>query len=856
MINQTKQSTLISNSDDRGSSTTAERLQALHEFARSGANDPHLFISAALDDKDDEVRCTAITYLGDLPTLKMLLKQKGSVKDAASLQYHKIIAGSLPSTLSAEDRLHAIESLNPKSVKQVALLAKCKEAATAALSRIEDSQDLADLCLFAATVYVRKTAAEKMDDVDLINELMQKTEGKDKTVFKVLSNKTLTIKKGTKPEVVKQVKQTIAANDSELVISTVAKKEDDPVKPLHKPVTEKERLEVAARFNDLSTEISDFYSAISKLSIKNTGQLNKQTVIQKKLKQKINWPDSLPPANGFEEFLAQEKHLINITGKNRSYQSKLAASSSELIELLKTALDEGKSNDASRLWDKIQGNIGNTGGQIHRELTQKTNEFKTKLSELKDWKNFAETQKKKELIAQMQHLLEAKMHPSDKSKHISKLHREWKLLGHSSQNERLWRQFKTSSDQAFEPCREFFKQQKQVMANNLKQRIQICEQMEAYLETIDHSVIDLVSIKKVEAKARDEWKLYAPVENSKIKKLQKRFYAIMDKLRKIKRSALHISAESKKTLIVRAEELIDLEDNREAMNQAKLLQSEWKKIGPSSYKDDRKYWEAFRAACDKIFAKRDIENQKARNEIVVAIKEVNQSLNELDGILNQNEEAFRESRKLLSSVQRNFRDALSPKIKKERKQLLVKFDNIVGKIETRFRKLPNKKLQQAKAALSEKATICLQLETNLLACENEDDLCKATDKIDDSQWENLQLCANKEFDEAMDNRFQSLRKIASIKQFLALTKDTESEARNKIVELEIKANLDSPESDKGLRMQVQLNQLKTNFGRTTDNNHSKFARDFELAFLCFGPLDHSVREEMERRVEKAVDKLI
>jgi len=190
MMNQTEKSRPLAESDNQTGSTPAERLQALHEFAKSGANDPDRFVSAALNDNDNEVRCAAIAYLSDLPTLESLLKQKGKVQDAASLQYHKIISGVIPSDLSAEVRVQTIASLSPKSVKQVALLAKCKEAGAAALSRIKDNQDLADLCLFAAIVYVRKTAAEKIEDVDLINELIHKTEGKDKTVFKVLSSKS------------------------------------------------------------------------------------------------------------------------------------------------------------------------------------------------------------------------------------------------------------------------------------------------------------------------------------------------------------------------------------------------------------------------------------------------------------------------------------------------------------------------------------------------------------------------------------------------------------------------------------------------------------------------------------------
>ena len=56
--------------------------------------------------------------------------------------------------------------------------------------------------------------------------------------------------------------------------------------------------------------------------------------------------------------------------------------------------------------------------------------------------DYPPTEKKKELITQMQHLIDSKMHASDRSKSISKMHKEWKTLGRSSQNEQFWKEFK------------------------------------------------------------------------------------------------------------------------------------------------------------------------------------------------------------------------------------------------------------------------------------------------------------------------------------------------------------------------------------------------------------------------------
>ena len=59
------------------------------------------------------------------------------------------------------------------------------------------------------------------------------------------------------------------------------------------------------------------------------------------------------------------------------------------------------------------------------------------------------------------------------------MHQEWKALGHSNQNEQLWKEFKKVSDEAYEPCKEHFKQRKQLMNDNLLKRREICDTLEA-----------------------------------------------------------------------------------------------------------------------------------------------------------------------------------------------------------------------------------------------------------------------------------------------------------------------------------------------------------------------------------------
>ena len=87
--------------------------------------------------------------------------------------------------------------------------------------------------------------------------------------------------------------------------------------------------------------------------------------------------------------------------------------------------------------------------------------------------------------------------------------------------------------------------------------------------------------------AEQRWKETAPVEQAKIKELQKRYYGLLNALRKIRREISQENAKRKQDAIAKAEALAASEDRGEAMRAAKELQRQWKEIGPTTHKDGR-----------------------------------------------------------------------------------------------------------------------------------------------------------------------------------------------------------------------------------------------------------------------------
>jgi hypothetical protein len=631
--------------------------------------------------------------------------------------------------------------------------------------------------------------------------------------------------------------------------------------PVHKAEVSAEIAPVKAAVNKpkpplepiVEQELADFVSSLDKLSFKNTTKLVAFKTTINTFKKRVKAEET-----PFIELIsATEARLTGLLEKNKSHQEKLHETTLALLETLKTSLTDGQSANALSAWDKIQGNISNTLGKSRGELQKLANEHKDAINELRAWKVFASTEKKKQLIEQIKNLAESKMHASDRSKHIATMHKDWKALGRSNQNEELWAEFKALSDKAYEPCKEYFKQRKQLMAENFKKRREICDQLEKDATQLEAEELNISDLNKLLSGAEAQWKKYAPVEQSKINKLQKRFYALINQLRKLRRNSVKGNANAKQECISAAIELGTLEDNAKAMSEAKSLQQQWKKIGPTSFKEDKKYWEEFRSACDKIFEQRNSESEQLKEELIRVENSLKDILKSLGAFLDLDDEAFRSCRAEYQGLMQTFSSELDPRLKSQRKPLLDQFNGIKRKIDMRFKSLPDKKLLQLMAQVSQKTAFLDELEKGLLNATSDEDFNNRLDEACKAQWQSFNPIGREELDTLLNQRWQSVSKLKSKAEFEKLLLKGSNEMRDLCIDLEIRANIESPATDQSSRMTIQLAQLKSGFGKAKPDRaeNTKFAKAMELRLTCIGPIDGNSHDAYMPRAKIAIDRL-
>ena len=827
-----------------------DRLRTIKQLGADANATQEALSYIARHDEHESVRRGAVKFIQDLDVLFELQSVQGVMQESAAQQYYRILAGNFEAGISQQQRVASISTLPAAALKQVALLAKCKVAGTEALSRIDQAVELADLSLFAVSVHVRKNAALKIQDSRLLAEIRDKVRDKDKTVFKVIEQRLSAILDSRKEE--EHSAQRVATTSTKaapttLSVASEAKAEAKAevkaaVKPVKQPPLNPEK------------ELPKLEQELSKLSYKNTAHLNALHHSLNNLSKVIaaSNTDLAPRANTLHEVLTEKLK------KNNAHQDQLRKNTEALLDTLKQALEEGQSHDALPAWDKIQGNISNTSGKLRASLQKQANLHKNTLNELRDWKIYAATEKKKDLVKQMQHLIESKMHAADRSRHIGNMHRDWKALGRSNQNEALWREFKKLSDEAYAPCKDYFKQRKLLMASNLEQRRELCDKLESDLTNIDKENVNIAKLNKLLSGSEQDWKRYAPVEQSKIRNLQKRYYLVVNKLRKLRKVSLRENGKLKQDYISQAQALCELEDNQQAMNNARSLQQQWKKVGPTSYKEDNKYWEEFRAACDKIFEKRNQEAENFRESLKQIEKNIAKILQSLESLFNLDDDAFRKSRVDFQDLMQEFSSSLDPRIKKQRTRLLDKFNGLKRNIEMRFKNLPDKKRQLLKNALLAKSKFLEKIESKLLASKDEKQFVEIKDQLDNGAWEQIESSGNAQYEEALQDRLQNTVNAGSLDALRSLAQECEAKVRSLCIELEIRANIDTPKHDQALRMQIQLNQLKHGFGQSKPdrNDNTKYAMDAELKSFCLGPLATPIQQELTQRLQGAIRKLL
>ena len=720
-----------------------------------------------------------------------------------------------------------------------AVLAAQEEQALQAAIAGKDGPAVARLVIEGSSTKVRQLAAEAVEDPELIRQLIRDARGgKDKSVYKILTRKRDVLLAHEREA--EQLQAEIAA-----AAAAIERHSHRHFDPLFTPTLE--QLEnrwqaVAAHATpdiaattgesiDRAREvIAQHLRQIAAEAARELAAANSAALAQKQREQE----ERTATAAAAERAKVQEEQRKAQTEKQESEAHALRQIGG-LLRKAQSALAGGSSRTASGLRRAIEEKLA-TAPPLPAHMASQLRQLDEKLQNLKDWKSFSVAPKRAELIERMAALVGATMHPTALAGEIKNLQEQWKTLskGAGEDIEADWQRFHTAAEQAYQPCREFFADQDKIKQENLRQRGQLFERLAAFEGRQDWEQPDWRTVITALREARQLWREHSPVDPADSKELQNKFNELTAGLQSRVDAEYARNVKEKKSLIERARRLSTGSDTRQATDEAKRLQEQWKTVGPVPREDDRKLWEEFRQQCDAVFQKRQQE-YSAQNEALQASKSQAVGLCEqLEKIAGLTDRELLEQAKQLPELRDAF-DAIGELPKAEARQLHNRFDRAYDRCQRAVSQQHARDAEQGWISLLDAAD---QVRAYRLALVRQ---------ADESERDSLKQVAETSIAGATN---WPKRGLEALKKSLAQPGDSDLAAnelalRTLCIRAEILTDTPTPASDQTLRREYQVQRLMKSMGQGVKADDAP--ETLAIEWLGIGPIEaETYRQLLER----------
>jgi hypothetical protein len=466
---------------------------------------------------------------------------------------------------------------------------------------------------------VRQAAAQSIEDPDELKQLLKQTRDRDKSAYKIIKQKCDALH--AEQERIAQTASEVAALCASLEQHAVRSPyESYPAALEH--LEERWRLlepQAAAEFRQRADQAivrcrevivehaRQLAQAAEEESLRNAqtaaaAEARAQAQLQS---QRGNERAALAAAEAAAEAAAAR------AAEEKAREQKLAAEALTLRQLggligkAQGALREGHTGGAAGLRRAIEEKLVAIPA-LPPHFAGQLQQLDAKLSELKQWKDFAVAPKRAELIAEMEALIGSSEEPQALSDRIKQLQEDWKTIskGVVIDSEADWQRFHRAAETAYQPCRAHFEAQAQLRQANLDKRRHVIERLKAFEAAQGGENPDWRAMAAVLREAPLEWRRHFPVERAAGKQLQGEFDAALGRIQGRLDDWQAGNADAKKELIQRAQAARGQED-RDAVDALKRLQMQWKEIGPARRDQEQRLWEEFRTHCDAVFQRRE-----------------------------------------------------------------------------------------------------------------------------------------------------------------------------------------------------------------------------------------------------------
>lgn len=579
------------------------------------------------------------------------------------------------------------------------------------------------------------------------------------------------------------------------------------------------------RFSTTSKNLAELENAIKKLQTAETTfkavpfetaeDLDRKS-LEKLLRalESLSWPEGFSKPEAFDQLQQQKQPITAAIATFDARQQQLRDNIEKSLLAIEKALADGAVNEAGNTLRDTYDRINQLQANERRGFEPRLQHLGKQLAELREWQGFAATPKKEALCEAMEKLLATELPPVNKAAAIRDLRKQWKALKgtHSDAENALWQRFNTAADQAWEPCKAWFEAQDKIKASNLEKRVYICEQLETFDREYHWDTPDWKAVAKILETAHREFRQFSPVDQRQHKVIKLRFDKAMDPLHQKLKQERDKNTEFKKQLVDKMQALAGQDDLDAGIEAAKALQREWRECGITHRKTDQQLWEQFRQSADALFARRENAHQEKLEQAQHELQLAEQLIEQIQQLADSGIDTLKQSRGQYEALVSRFSE-LQSLDKKAHAGLFRDFSQARQYYDNSLASIEDKQFDANLAIMAQKAAVCEKLESSVNNCP--DTLLENTAH----QWQQFPELPSA-MASAIEARYQrALQCIAARKSpdYIANKKRLQSI----LVQLEILMDRETPEQDKKLRMDIQMQSLASQFGKNPQDTPAK-----------------------------------
>jgi hypothetical protein len=471
----------------------------------------------------------------------------------------------------------------------------------------------------------------------------------------------------------------------------------------------------------------------------------------------------------------------------------------DALDAADRALDSGDVREAHAAVGAARSRLDRwPGKRPPREASARLSRMAARLKEMRDWQHWSNNELRERLIERAEQIDPETLHADAVTARLKELRERWKALDRSevmpgdtrrfAAPQGQWRRFQKACKQVFETAKPYLERRSELREQSLAELRRFIDEARALLARGDAAADPLIRYQRAARQAIRNLDELPPKRRSRA---AAELRALMDEISAALDRCFERVEDEKRRLVAEARKLSHETDRNTAIDRAKALQAEWKRAGRGRRKVEDKLWREFREPIDPLFENLDRERAERREADQQHFEALEKLCRDAESL------AQRDDPEAAVGPLAGLHDEFSA------------HERVPAKLRNRFAAAVDahrQRLEQQRAARDAERADRLRALAEALQragearMRGEDVDVSGVDEPDPS-------------DEQARRMFERLQQLSTAEAVPDDIDEGTEAARRVVIEMEFLSGSETPESDRQLRMDYQVERLSNRLGR-------------------------------------------